>query len=765
MRLIFLIVLFVSGNSIAQNTFPPVGMWREHLPYQGTIDVTASEKKIYAATEYSLFSIDITTKEIDRISKIAGLSETGISAVQFDPLSKKLFVAYTNSNIDVLDASGIHNIPDLKRRVISGDKNIYHIYTDNNLCYLSTGLGVIVIDADKFEIKDSWFIGNNGGYVKTNDFTKANNFFYAATEEGLKQTSASTNNPADFNNWQTVSGSNGLSSSSCKAVVNFQNKVIALQNDSLFVNNGSSWQLFFSNNWPILSINVSENDLVVCERKTSGEAQIVLLNTDGSVKKTMHQKDVISFPKKGISIQNECWLADLYGGLSHWANNSFETYKLNSPDNIAWGQLAVYDHVFYAAAGAANESWNYQYNPNGIYQLKNDYWTSYNQYHFQQLDSMLDFITVAIDPRDESIWAGSFGGGLMHVKSNDQIEIFKQNSPIEETVGDKGSYRIAGLAFDKDNNLWMSNFGANHQLHVKKNDGSWQSFSAPFLLNTNATTQIIIDDLNQKWIASPLGNGLIVFNDNNTIDNAADDKWKIYKAGAGQGNLPSNEVTCITKDKSGFIWAGTANGVAVIQCPQEAFSSSGCEALLPVIKEGGFANYLFKGEVVRSIAVDGADRKWMATADGAWLINADGDKVLMHFNEDNSPLLSSDVRNIAIDGKTGEVYFGTSKGICSFRSTATEVLEDKGNVLVFPNPVSPGYTGSIAVKGLPENSIVKITEMNGRLVYQSRSLGGQVIWNGKDYKGRRAATGIYLVIAEDDLKQEKAVAKIVFVAK
>ena len=740
-------------------------MWREHLPYQGTIDVTASDKKIYAATEYCLFSIDIASKEIERISKIAGLSETGVSAIQFDPLSKKLFVAYTNSNIDVLDQNGIHNIPDLKRRVISGDKNIYNIYTDNNFCYLSTGLGVIVVDADKFEIKDSWFIANSGGYIKTNAFTKANNFFYAATEEGLKKTSISTNNPADFNNWQTVSGSNGLSSSSCKAVANFQNKVIALQNDSLFINNGSSWQLFFANEWPIVSINVSENKLIACERKTSGEAQIVVLNADGSIKKTMQQKDAISFPKKGISIQNEYWFADLYGGLSHWIDNSFETYKLNSPDNIAWGQLAVYNHVFYAAAGAADESWNYQYNPNGVYQLKNDYWKSYNQYHFQQLDSMLDFITVSIDPRDESIWAGSFGSGLLHVKPNDQIEIFKQNSPIEETIGDKGSYRIAGLAFDKDNNLWMSNFGANHQLHVLKNDGNWQSFTAPFLLNTNATTQIIIDDLNQKWIASPLGNGIIVFNDDNTIDNTADDKWKIYKAGTGQGNLPSNEVTCIAKDKNGFIWVGTANGVAVVQCPQEAFSSSGCEALLPVIKEGGFANYLFKGEVVRSIAVDGADRKWMATADGAWLINADGDEVLMHFNEDNSPLLSSDVRNIAIDGKSGEVYFGTSKGICSFRSTATEASEDRGNVLVFPNPVPPGYTGSIAVKGLPENSIVKITEMNGRLVYQSRSLGGQIIWNGKDYKGKQAATGIYLVIAEDDLKQEKAVAKIVFVRK
>jgi sugar lactone lactonase YvrE len=394
--------------------------------------------------------------------------------------------------------------------------------------------------------------------------------------------------------------------------------------------------------------------------------------------------------------------------------------------------------------------------------LKDGSWQSYNQYHFQQLDTLLDFVTVAVDPRDESVWAGSYGGGLLHIKNNNQLEILKQSSPLEAAMGDPGSYRVSGLTFDSDHNLWISNFGAGHQLHVLKNNGEWESFSTPFLLNANAVAQIIIDDAAQKWIVSPLGNGLIVFNDNNTINDTNDDKWKIYKTGIGQGNLPSNEVMCIAKDKNGFIWIGTADGIAVVQCPEQVFSG-GCEAILPVVKEDAFANYLFKGEVVKTIAVDGADRKWIATANGAWLINSEGDKVLEHFTENNSPLLSNNVRSIAIDGKTGEVYFATDKGICAFRGTATEAEEGKGNVLVFPNPVPPGYTGSIAVKGLPENSFVKITEMNGRLVYQTRSLGGQVIWNGKDYKGRQAATGIYLVIAVDETKQEKAVAKIVFV--
>ncbi|HWJ26017.1 MAG TPA: T9SS type A sorting domain-containing protein, partial [Flavisolibacter sp.] len=101
----------------------------------------------------------------------------------------------------------------------------------------------------------------------------------------------------------------------------------------------------------------------------------------------------------------------------------------------------------------------------------------------------------------------------------------------------------------------------------------------------------------------------------------------------------------------------------------------------------------------------------------------------------------------------------------SFRGTATEASETQGKVLVFPNPVTPDYQGTIGIRGLPENSIVKITEANGRLLYQTRSLGGQAIWDGKDYNGRRASSGVYLVLALDENKQEKVVTKIVVVSR
>ncbi|MGZ5190384.1 MAG: type IX secretion system anionic LPS delivery protein PorZ, partial [Flavisolibacter sp.] len=694
-----------------------------------------------------------------RISKISGLNETGISTIAFDNVSKKLYIAYNNSNIDVLGEKGLHNIPELKRENISGDKSINQIYTDNNRSYLSTGLGIIVLDADKFEISESWFIGNTGGYVKTYAFTKNNEWFYAATDEGLKKIYVNHPNPADYHNWQNVSGTNGLSSAPAKQVDRLNGKTIVLQNDSLFIETGTNWNFFFANGWPITSIKSSENKLMISQSQSNSGAQVVVLNESGSVQRIIQHPNTILSPAKAISVNNEIWIADAMVGLSHWIGSNFETYQLNSPATIAMGTSLWGNNIFYASAGSVNDSWNYQFNRGGIFKLENGSWTNYNRSTYPQLDSLLDFITIAIDPRDGSAWAGSFGGGLLHLKTNNQLEIYKQNSPIKATTGDPGSYRIAGLAFDHENNLWMTNFGTDRQLLVLRNEGTWQSFTAPFFINFNAAAQIVIDDAGQKWIQSPLGNGLIVFNDNNTIDNPNDDKWKLYKTGTGNGNLPSNEVLGITKDKNGFIWIGTGNGVAVIQCPHEVFTT-GCEAILPVIRKGNFGNFLFRGQEVRSIAVDGTNRKWIATSTGASLVSGEGDKIISEFSEENSPLLGNDVKSISVNGETGEVFFATSNGIVSFRGTATEATATKTDVLIFPNPVPPAYNGTIGIKGLTENTIVKITETNGRLVFQTRALGGQAIWNGKDYQGRQVSSGIYLVIADG-----KMVGKIVFISK
>lgn len=756
---------------MAQDPLPPVGEWREHLPYNSAIDVTTGDGKIFCATPYSLFSVNTTDNSVERYSRITGLHETGISAIQYDEISQKLFIAYTNSNIDIIYRNDIFNVPDLKRDNIAGDKTVYRIYSLGKNFYLSTGLGVVLIDGDRYEVRDTWFIGNGGNQVKVNGLTADASFFYAATNEGLKKAPLNAANLADYSFWQLVSGTNGLPAGICQHVLTVQNKVVVQKNDSLFVQNGNTWSLLYTDGWTFSNSNVSENKILLCEKQAGGAARIVVLNNDGTTSRVLSGIPAVQLSKKAILVNNNPWVADSLAGLSRFdAGNTFQQYNLNSPQSVADGDMLVFNETFYAAAGSVSTAWAAKQNTNGFFNFKEGQWNNISRSRFASLDSLKDFISIAIDKRDETIWAGSFGGGLLHVKEGPSFEIFKQNN-LGGAVTEPASYRVAGLTFDNENNLWIANYGSAQPLRVRKSDGSWKNFTVPFSLTKNALAQIIIDDNNYKWIVSPLANGLLCFDHGASIDNTGDDRWRKYNMGSGSGNLPSDDVLCVAKDKSGFIWVGTADGVGIIQCPDQVFNSPICDAVWPVVPNGNFAGYLFKGQEVRSIAVDGADRKWVATKNGAFLVSAEGEKVIYRFTEQNSPLLSSDIRKIAIDGKTGEVFFATAMGICSFRSTATEGGEKNEDVLVFPNPVPPGYTGTIAIRGLVNNAIVKITELDGRLVYQARALGGQAIWDGRNYRGQKISSGAYLVLVSEEGgnslsgKKERTATKIFFISK
>jgi Two component regulator propeller len=766
MRNCFLICFFLAVTAyrgIAQ--LPPIGQWREHLSYNQARQVAVSKEGVVCATPFALFSVDATDNTIERFSKITGLHEVGVQYMHYDVASEQIIIAYKNSNIDVLSGNKIFNVDAVKRKEIAADKTIFHIFSYQDKAYLSSGFGIIVVDTKKYEVKDTYIVGSAGNFTPVYGVTSDGNFFYAATAEGLKRAATSTINLNDYRNWDLVSGTNGLGAGPCSAAIHLQSNIVVQKSDSLFVLKGNRWSLLYTDGWTITNVNVSGNKLLLCQEK-NGTGRVLVLNNNGEVEQTLLAAGKLLAPRQAVLQQTNLWVADTLTGLWQFnSTNSPELFQPNSPFSTADGELAIADELVVVASGTVTGTWNNTFTKNGVYFLNKDEWTNYVPKNTPALDTLYDIITVAIDPTDKSIWGGSFGGGLFQLKKDNSIEVFKKNSPLEASLRNSNSYQVAGLAFDGENNLWISNYGSANPLVVKKKEGSWKKFAFPFFSNDNAAGQIVVDDYNQKWVVLPNSNGLACFNHGQSIDNPADDKWKQFKTGKGNGNLPANEVLSIARDKSGFIWVGTRQGVGIVQCPQEVFTSQGCEAIIPIVQQDNFAGFLFRDEQVQTIAVDGADRKWIGTKNGVWLISPDGEKILYRFTDGNSPLLNNNVNRIAIENKTGEVFFSTANGICSFRSTATNGGVTNSNVLVFPNPVPPGFAGAIAIRGLVENALVKISELDGRLVYQTRALGGQAIWNGRDYKGRTIGTGVYLVLVSDDTREEKIATKIVFISK
>ena len=169
---------------------------------------------------------------------------------------------------------------------------------------------------------------------------------------------------------------------------------------------------------------------------------------------------------------------------------------------------------------------------------------------------------------------------------------------------------------------------------------------------------------------------------------------------------------------------------------------------------------------IACISIDAANRKWIGTqTNGVFLISADGQEMLHHFTTEDSPLLSNNVQSIAVHMETGEVVFGTDKGLCSFmaEATAPEAELSKSNVEVFPNPVTPDYNGSVAIRGLVADTEVKILSTGGQLVWNGTSVGGTCMWNGLANNGKRVASGMYHVVANTPDGGKAIVTRIVVV--
>lgn len=738
------ILFFICGLAFTMAAFaqaPPIGSWRMHLSYAGVIDVVKGDK-LYAATNQAVFSTD-NTLGFEYFNKLTGLSEASIATLGWDSQTQQLVVAYSNSNMDVIKGGLVKNINDIVRS--GGQKKINAIYCENGLAYLSTSIGVIVADLSKYEIKESWILGANGNTLEAFSLTKDNNFWYAATSNGVYKTATSNTNLSDAKVWSLLYRNTG-------AVVNkicsSPTGLIIEQNDSLLLVQPTTVStLFYRQQQQIKSWAYNEQKITVGTTSAqNGRAFMHLITPSTSSSSVFEQAGTIIHPAACTLSNGIIWIGDSITGLIKLdpATNSFLKIIPNGPaGQVTTGLLATSAAVL--AAGDAKQ---------GLFAFENGTWQKQNG-----LDSIMAIGTITQNKIDNTVWLSSAGSGVAQLNNN-KLQVFNQRNSSLIASNNNLCY-TSGVAIDTKGNSWVSNTGTTISLHVKQPDGKWTGFTNPFGLTDAGNIEN--DDYGQIWCATKNGNGLLVYKPGSSITSAADDRWKQYKAGSGIGNLPSNQVNCTALDKNGFIWVGTDRGIGIIQCADQVFSTAGCDALLPVVQQDRFAGLLFKDENVQTIAVDGADRKWIGTKNGVWLISASGEKIIYKFSTSNSPLLGNDISKISIEPTTGEVFISTNNGLCSFRSTATEGVTTQQKVLVFPNPVPPGYNGSIAIRGLTQNALVKITTLYGALVYQTRALGGQAIWDGKNTNGTKIASGVYLIICRDDSGVEKIATKITIV--
>ncbi len=758
-----------------------LGEWQEHLPFSRAIAVESGDNKIFCATKSGLFIYDKESFLIDEWSKVNGLNDIEIACMKYSPDHDILILAYSNSNLDLIRGNEIINLPDVKRKQITGSKKINSIMIHEDQAYLSCGFGIISLNLVKGEISSTYYIGDDGKHLEVFETTIFNHdSIFAATGEGVRKAFVRHPNLENYLFWETVPAQ-PTPFEEYKHVTFHDGNLYAVHTsiignlDSVWVYNGHKWSVF---PYYFKDINQFEfqKDIIV----SSSLFQINLIKPDGE--RILHLKtygfDVIRSREVFYDENDDIWIADWQHGLVHTSDyENYEKIRPNGPWDRATFDLTVAGDQLWLAGGGYDGAWNNLWNNAGVSANINGIWQSFNSTTTEEMTSIRDIVRIITDPNnDQHVYAASWGSGVIEFLDGEFYQWHNEtntNGALQSIIPDGPYIRIGGMAFDSQNNLWVTNSSVPSPISVRKADGTWKSFNYGPRLADAFTGEMVITSANTKWVQLPKGNGLFAFNNGHDLDDESDDIAKriSLKVRDPEGDFTVlNDIYSMAIDLDNRLWIGTSNGVAVYYSPEgfrnySPSSSQSFFATQPSVDLGDNIYHALLGtEIVSCIAVDGANRKWFGTrGSGVFLTNSEGTKLVKSFNILNSPLLSDNILSIAIDDKSGEVYFGTEAGVVSYRGDAIKADVFEGEIYAFPNPVRPDYSGPITIRGMAAASLVKITDITGNLVFQTESLGGQAIWNGRDLNGNEVHSGVYMVFASTVDASEKSVAKILVV--
>ncbi|BEG99968.1 ABC transporter substrate-binding protein [Bacteroides sedimenti] len=739
-----------------------IGEWGVHLAYHNVTQTAPAGNLIYAISDGSLFSYDKKDQSISLYNKVTVLSDNNISYIKYSNIHKTLIIVYKNYNIDLFSNGEVYNIPDLMNKTMSQDKTVNSINIVGDYAYFSTNFGILILNLKKKEITNTFILNK-----KVYSSSIQNNTIYAATDKGLFKGDLS-NNLLDNNSWILAN------TTVFSQFLLFENKLIGnvpfdgiyeYSNDTNTLTKKVGGYYSFGDVYDDKMIFGNYNSIIIFDHFNSFN----YMNLSYTFSNLSYTKD-----------DNSYWGSNGSDGLNGYKLNS--DYKLEKsissivPDspqrNLPYYMTFSKNRLLICGGGMTYDRLN---NPGTIMMYEDNKWNSFQEDGIKEVTGLdyKDITSVIQDPNDpEHHFATSGGEGVYEFRNLKFVKLYDYtNSSLKSIFSNNPNYiRTNGLQYDKNHNLWMVNSNVDNIINVLKDDGNWISFHHSEISGKPTFERIIFDKRGWAWVTSMrYSPGVFCFNTNGTLEDTSDDKTRFIGSFVNQDgtNLGELRILSIAEDKNGAIWIGTEKGPLVINNPTKFFDNDFYCTQVKVPRNDGtnLADFLLANEKITAICIDGANRKWIGTeTNGIFLLSQDGLETIHHFNTINSPLLSDKIQSLAINPNTGEVFIGTDQGLMSYMSDATEGGASFSETAhAFPNPVRPDYTGVITVTGLIRDSDVKITDIKGNLICTGTSVGGQFTWDGRNSKGQRVASGVYLVLAADAEGKEGIATKILII--
>lgn len=774
-----------------------IGEWRLHNSYHNATYCQKVKDRIYVLSNGALYSYNYEDEEIRTYDKIDTLSDGEISFISYCSSVDALVIIYKNLNIDLLYSDEtVYNISDFKNSNIT-NKIINNISIIDDIAYLSTNFGIVELDLKKKEFNKTYNI--NKEVLCCYNY---NNYIYAGTTEGLYIGNTS-DNLLDNKNWSKIEDYKVLNfeefdgdlyylveKSGIYVIDNEKNKIavekqeenktensdniieyngkITIKSDLLLSTNKANTPVYLYEKSNKLYAGTSSN-LIIFDSKDNykkysldGKSKFIL--ADGNT--LWNCKGYSGFVKSSLNdgkiVDEEEAINPNSPVRNYCEYMKFEGNKLL----VAGGTLNYYDITFYDATLMT-------------YDYENDYWTNFKEEGIKESTNTpyRNMSCIVEDPLEPGhYFASSFGHGLYEYRDGEFIKHYNHtNSDIESVLPNnqsaKNYVRVCRLQYDKDGNLWIINTQVKDIVKVLKRDGTWLSLKYDLISEKPTMVEMLFDSRGWLWISSLRApGGLFCAKMNNTPLDTSDDEtkmWNDHIKNQDGINYDINYLNDIKEDRNGIIWVATDAGLFIIENPKVFFEDGIFKQIkIPRNDGSGLADYLLNNVNIQVIHVDGANRKWIGTRNnGIYLLSEDGQETIHHFTMDNSPLPSNGIVSIAINDESGEVFIGTYNGIVSFMGNATkpETELDENKVHAFPNPVRADYSGDISIIGLTFNCDVKIVDAAGFLIYEGVSNGGEFVWDGRNSKGEKVASGVYYVLAADEEGNEGVATKILIV--
>lgn len=763
------LILFFLMSFVLVQVYPQDNRWTIYAAYHDASKCVSVGSKIYVLSDGGLYSYDYEDMDVVTYDKSGVLSDNGIFDISYCSEEKTLVIVYNNGNIDLLyDDGSVYNMTDFKNKT-AGDKTINDIYVNGKNMYMSTNYGLLIVDIAECIFSKTYTLDYG-----INSVAVDGNFIYAATDNGVYKGNTA-DNLQDKSKWSVIT------KNAIDKFIDFNGKLYSLTSSGVFSIDKSTFAMtniskFSAKYWSIC------NDMLLL----SDASSLYSVGTDGKMT-LLDGKGIRTADYAG----NTYWCAcgtDGLKGMSLKDGKFTENVSSVIPDspmrNYSYFLRMTPENRLLVAGGSFN--YNGQSFPGTLMKYENQSWTCFDEetpIATVGKSLYVNVTDIAQDPNDsEHHFAGSASDGIFEFKDYKMVNHYDyRNSPLQSILPSSSRPNayvwITGLEYDKDGNLWMLNNQTDTIVRILKNDGKWAALYYSEIKDIPTLDQVLFDNRGWAWINcrrttnNPVNYaGVFCVDTKGTLENTADDSRKFITRFSNQDGVAYSPdlFNCIAEDLDGNIWFGTDKGPFVTYSPEDVFDNGFYFTQVKIPRNDGtnLADYLLSDVNITCITIDGGNRKWMGTSgNGVYLLSSDGIEMIEHFTTENSPLISDNIESIAIDGSTGEVFFGTDAGLVSYLGTATDPagsLSDD-NIKVYPNPVRPEYTGRIYITGLMRDTDVKIVSASGYLVNSGTSVGGEYTWDGKNKGGKRVASGVYYVLAADAEGNSGAVAKILVI--